>query len=254
MINATKATILYLFLFVVISSCSNTKEETTDTSLAPPYDDWTLYQTTTGSSNEEALSYFAVLRDTPANAGGVLRHVSLSSGQITFGEDIAPSITITGQDITLEWSDTSAVEAVTCTGKINSDSMSGDFIIQKPYSSSSGTWRAIKGLDDVENGSYVRYLDSGRTQIYFRAWTKNASRVYLTGSFISGSVNLVKCGQTVLKMDIWNISNTADCSSESYYEFTSQTSPITVDVHIVSSSGEIVRTKTITYGSDVAGS
>jgi hypothetical protein len=192
-------------------------------------------------------------QDVAAYSSTTLRHVSLASGQIALGAYIGLTNKISGQDVTLEWVDISAVEAVTCTGKINSDSMGGDFITQQSYSSSSGTWRAVKGLDDVENGSYVRYAASGRTQIYFRAWTENASSVYLTGDFIAGSVDLVRCGKTALNIDIWNISNTADCSSESYYEFVSQSSPITVDVHIVTSAGEIVRTKTITYGSDVTG-
>lgn len=245
-----RAAILYLFLIVVVSSCSQVK-----TIVEPPppqFDNWTLFQTTTGSSNEEALSYFTLPQDSASSSTGQIRNVSLASGQITLGEDILLDIRTTGQDITLEWLNNSG--AITLTGKINGDNMSGDWIMQQSYSSSSGTWRAVKGLDDVENGSYVRYVASGRTQIYFRAWTENASSVYLTGDLIAGSVDLVRCGKTALNMDIWNISNTADCSSESYYEFVSQTSPSTVDVHIVTSSGEIVRTKSITYGSDLTGS
>ena len=185
--------------------------------------------------------------------------IVLTSGQIALGDYIGTygnyGDTAPLPDVIVHWLETKDdhIFDIVCNGKVSGDEMSG-LCTQQSFISgltATSTWRAQKGLVDVENGSFVKDFATGKTRLYFRAWTEDATRVYITADFIDGRIDLVKCGKTNLYMDIWKISNDAACSSEGFYEFPSTSSPLAVQTHIVKPSGEIVREKTVSEGIEV---
>ncbi len=250
--------LLILVLLITIASC---RERTTaDIDYVNIDEYWTLYRSS-GEASGEKIYYLTIVKSAaPGAPFGTFQYitpVNFSSGDLSLGEKLqTQTLQHSLPDISFSWfSLTEEDGEITCTGQINGDVMSGQWT-QKIISSGltgTGTWRASKGLDDVENGSFKRNVDTGKTQIYFRAWADSASRVYVTSDFITGAVELVKCGKTTLNIDIWKISNTPDCSSEGYYEFPTPSGSLVVKTHIVKPSGEIVREKIITDGTEITG-
>jgi len=166
----------------------------------------------------------------------------------------------------LKWADLD-IGLVNCIGNIAGNEISSGWTCTAQRAEC--TWRSERGLVDVESGSFEKDPATGKTRLYFRAWTEGASRVYITADFVDGQLELVKCGKTNLLMDAWMISgapeysrsarirqdqpvpapdppDTSACISEGYYEFPSTSSPLVVTTHIVKPSGEIVREKTVT--------
>ena len=248
--------VFFIVLLISSVSCGSPQIQShTEIYYAPIWEYLSLSRSAVGNPEcTDKLYYLQVMKTRKAGEASSyscqeVTPVDLTSGQISLEEIFGPNSTTSSQNIFAEWSEWSEgnIGNINCNGRIVGNDI--DAIVW----TCSGTyteciWQSEKGLADVENGSFEKDIATGKTKLYFRAWTENAARVYLTADFIDGQVDLVKCGKTRLNMDIWKISADPACSSEGFYEFPSTSNPLVVKTHIVKPTEEIVREKTITEG------
>ena len=258
--SLSKKGILSIILLITLQSC--------DRDLGPIVDrrDYTISEywslSISAAGNQDCnYNYKLFYIDIPKDKEGHYRFpyitpVDLASGRILPEETIWPAWTILADSFDLKWADMD-IGLVNCTGNIVENEISSGWTCTAQRAEC--TWQSEKGLVDAENGSFEKDITTGRTRLYFCAWTEGASRVYITADFIDGQVELVKCGKTKLYTDIWKISGSpvaqpsqppipAECASEGFYEFPSTSTPLVVKTHIVKPTGEVVREKTITEG------
>jgi hypothetical protein len=257
--------IFLLLVVIMFASCNGTDNATGENgqSLAPTIEEWSLWLCNVDGS-DCAKQYYVEFTLYEQNGGGGdvgygisrLTPIIQTSGQIALGDAFwtngqvasPPDVTIWWQESIVGSTNTDTIE---CSGKASRDEMSGECT-----QGWQGAWKAQRGLVDLENGSFEKDIASGKTRLYFRAWTENASSVYIAATFIDGQIELVKCDeikyysskQEEHTLDIWKISSSPTCSSEGYYEFPSTSTPLVVQTHIVTDNGEIIREKTITEG------
>lgn len=134
-------------------------------------------------------------------------------------------------DIAFSWTDDEGF--YTATGIANTFMMSGDW---EANGAPIGTWRAEKG----NAFATLYYLDAEAMSILSIAvYTKDADRVYLTGDYITGEIELSNC-DTVQGYQYWQISASGECTPEdNRYDIEETVAfPLYITVHVVDEKGD----------------
>lgn len=203
----------------------------------------------------------------PATPGGWYMQLTLSgttvSGSFICTANMAVTGSVNGNNVNLSFNDEGCVNQIAAT--LSGTSMSGTATLtidsalgtcsETPGTKTFGMTQVASNPCTESSEVNLEYSPSGTDKWWLSVkviTAQIASRVYVTGSYITGQYDLYACsahlGVTPPLYGWWS-SNNAACTNETpnnYKVTTTPTLPFDVVIHIVTTSGEVTINKTIT--------